>query len=82
MHVSNYVALFLLSVHGSSLDDFQQALTALQAQLEQVSGGSRISKRGVVASTLLRAKRAQNFRSHAHFGAKPRPFSIVFDTNY
>ena len=27
---------YLLSVHGSSLDDFQQALTAPQAQLERV----------------------------------------------
>ena len=27
---------FLLSMHGSSLDDFQQALTVPQAQLEQV----------------------------------------------
>ena len=27
---------FLLSVHGSSLDDFQQALTVPQAQLERV----------------------------------------------
>ena len=38
MHVSNYVALLsaYISVHGSSLDDFQQALTAPQAQLEQV----------------------------------------------
>ena len=36
MHVSNYVDLFVLSVHGSSLDDLQQALTAPAAQLEQV----------------------------------------------
>ena len=36
MYVSNYVALYLLCVHGSSLDDFQQALTAPQAQLERV----------------------------------------------
>ena len=36
MHVSNYVELFVLSVHGSSLDDFQQALTAPAAQLERV----------------------------------------------
>ena len=35
MHV-NYVELFVLSVHGSSLDDFQQALTAPAAQLERV----------------------------------------------
>ena len=33
---SNYVELFVLSVHGSSLDDFQQALTAPAAQLERV----------------------------------------------
>ena len=36
MHVSNYVELFVLSVHGSSLDDFQQAITAPAAQLERV----------------------------------------------
>ena len=32
----------------------------------------RIQKGG--SSTVLRAKRALIFRSHAHFGAKPRPF--------
>ena len=33
------------------------------------SGGAKISKRGVVVHVC-----AQNFRSHAHFRAKPRPF--------
>ena len=36
MNASNYVELFVLSEHGSSLNDFQQALTAPAAQLEQV----------------------------------------------
>ena len=38
MHVSNYVELFVLSVHGSSLDDFQQALTAPAAAAVRAGG--------------------------------------------
>ena len=45
MHVSNYmyVELFVLSVHGSSLDDFQQALTAPNCACSAVrAGGSHL----------------------------------------
>ena len=33
---------YLLSVHGSSLDDFQQVLTVPQAQLERVEMASKV----------------------------------------
>ena len=41
-----------------------------------VSGGSRISGRGVLICCCARSAR-EIFRGHAHFRAKPRPISIV-----
>jgi hypothetical protein len=37
---------------------------------------------GFLEGGFFRAKRVRKFRCHAHFRLKPRPLSIVFESNY
>ena len=64
------IAIALLNV-GKALDI--NVISTLQWRMQDFLKGSSIIK--------SRAKRVQNFRSHAHFGLKPRPFSLVVARN-